>query len=309
MTQILLAFLLSTSVSAASFDVWEVDPQGMAIFIWTQHGDPELTQQHQILLENSIEKDFALAGKYYPTPAQLADFYMTWFASAYPGNKEVLRTSIIDWESIEISQADIDRALADDKLDYVRRYAQCSACPSDLVRDGVVSVCTNPTEDGPCRRGCTPWCDRLDAQASSLTPTPPPSRRRGGRVTPAPPSGAQTDQKAASVSSSSRPAQDVAYRVVNAAELERRYYSQVRDRNYQLKNFARRIRGTRYSEEHPNKQTPNFHTSSGMVKGRPEYYAKMMKEAHVRAYDYDRDEVFAGVIMENIIREIEQSGR
>ncbi len=292
LTQILLAFLLSTSVSAEPFDVWDVDPHGMAIFIWTQHGDPEVTQQHQILLENSIEKDFALAGKYYPTPTQLANFYMAWYAPGFPGDKDKLRTSIIDWESIEVSQADIDSALADDILDYVRRNAACAACPSDLVRAGVVRVCLDPTEDGPCRRGCTPVCEEMESRSrqDGNRPNIVMNRRGGGAI--------------------ELPKQDygldVAYRVVNQEELERRYYDGVFDRKQNLKRFATRIRLARYSEQYPNKQPPFFHTSSSMVKGRPDSYAKMMGDAHIRSYDYDRDKVFAGVIMENVIREIKQ---
>lgn len=295
LTQILLAFSLSTSVSAAPFDVWDVDPHGMAIFIWTQHGDPELTQQHQILLGNSIEKDFTLAGKYYPTPTQLADFYMTWYAPGFPGDRDELRTSIIDWESIEVSQADIDSALADDILDYVRRTAECAACPSDLVRAGVVRVCPDPTEDGPCRRGCTPMCEEMERRShrDGNRPNIVMNRRGGGAI--------EVPKRDYGL--------DVAYRVVNQEELERRYYDGVFDRKQNLKRFATRVRSTRYREEHPNKRTPAFHTSSGIVSGRPESYWKTMSDAHIRAYDYDRDKIFAGVIMENIIREIQQRSR
>ncbi len=267
-TRILIGLLLSTSVLAKPFDVWEVDPQGMAIFIWTQYGEPSLTQQHQSVLENSIEKDFSLAGKYYPTPAQLADFFLTWLAPGFPENKDELRSSIIAWESIEVTKSDLDKALAYDILDYVRRNADCPRCPSDFLRDGLIKVCHNPTENGPCHRACTPHCERREPEGGGAS-----------------------------------------YIVVNSKELERRYYQQVTDRKRDRDRFERTIRKARFREQHPDMRDPGYLTSSYGVQGRPESYAITMGEAHIRAYDIDRDDVFAGVIMENIIQEIRSKSR
>jgi hypothetical protein len=265
--QFLLLVLFSTSVFAKSFDPWQLDPHGMAIFIWTQHGDPPLTQQHQFLLGNSIEKDFSLAGKYYPTPEQLADFFLTWFAHQFPGDKAELRSTIIAWESIKVSQADLDKALENDIRDYVRRHADCPSCPRDLLRERLIRVCDNPTEDGPCQRGCTPWCDRQEPEGGGPS-----------------------------------------YEIANRREIERRYDNTYETRKSKLERFAHRIRRARFKEQHPDLHGPSYLTADTVIKGRPAGYREKLSAAHVRAYHYDRNEVFAGVIMENVIREIRAKG-
>lgn len=94
----------------------------MATWIWAQYGEPELTRQHQEMLRNSLEYGWypegtararASAGKYYPTPTQIADTYMYLFAYEYPGDVDELRASIIAWESVQVTQDEIDGAIAD----------------------------------------------------------------------------------------------------------------------------------------------------------------------------------------------------
>ena len=240
----------------------------MAIFIWTQHGDPPLSNQQQELLYNSIEKDFRNAGEYYPEPAQLADFFLSWFAFAYPFDKNELRESIIAWETIEVNQADMDRALDRDIRDYVRRHADCPACPRDLLRERLIKVCDNPTDYGPCQLGCTPWCERHDPEGTGP-----------------------------------------AYEIVNKPEIERRYYDQIYDRKRDLQRLERGVRQARFTERHPDLHTPSWLTANTAVKGRDDEVWRQLKEKHVRSYDWDRNEVYAGVIMENIIRSNEGVSR
>jgi hypothetical protein len=265
---ILFLLVLSAGAEAEPFDPWKADPQAMATFIWTQHGDPPLSNQQQDLLRNSIENDFKNAGEYYPEPAQLAEFFLNWYAFAYPGDKNELRESIIAWESIEVSQADMGRALERDIRDYVRRAADCPACPRDLLRERLIQICDNPTEDGPCQRGCTPYCERLKPEGGGPS-----------------------------------------YEILNRREIERRYYDQIHDRKRNLQRMERRVRQARFKERHPDLHTPSWLTANTIVKGREDGTWKKMKEKHVRSYDYDRDKVYAGVIMENVIKGMSGSSR
>lgn len=263
-----LVLVLSSSVSAEVTDPWQMDPHAMAIFIWTQHGDPPLSDEQQELLRNSIENDFRNAGEYYPQPAQLAEFFLNWFAFAYPFDKNELRASIIAWESIEVSQLDMDRALERDIRDYVRRAADCPACPRDLLRERLIKVCDTPTDYGSCQLACTPWCDRNDPEGTGP-----------------------------------------AYEIVNRSEIERRYYDQIYDRKRNLQRMEGRVRQARFAERHPDLHTPSWLTANGLVRGRDDEVWSKLKEKHVRSYDIDRDEVYAGAIMENVIRSNESSSR
>lgn len=234
----LFACVYPASVAAEAFDVWDFDPHGMAVFIWSQNGDPPLTQQHQTILQNSIEKDFALAGKYYPTPVQIADFYLKWYASGYPDDKGKLRTSIIDWESIVVTKSDMDRAMTAERVDFVRRNQTV------LEQRGLIRQCQNNNMDPSCFETVT-----YDGEK-------------------------------------------IAYRILNTKGFEKKLRDQWFDYNQKLKMLKSRIRARHFSRAYPNKENPSDLTNE-------------MRDAHIRPYWQDRDQTYAGAIMENVINDID----
>jgi hypothetical protein len=88
----------------------------------------------------------------------------------------------------------------------------------------------------------------------------------------------------------------------NAGIGTRRYWYSVSDRRTYLKSLEYRIRWDRFVERHPDLVIPDWLTSGRTAAGFDDRISRKLKEKNVRAYRWDREKVFAGVIMENVIR-------
>lgn len=119
-----IAVLCVIPIGAASQDDLVIprdqSPWQIAMLVYRQHGGFEFTSQQSEFLQDKFDSseirgdygsyfdESPLKGRYYPAPEQIANFYITWFGVKYQGDKQELRQAIIDYESIEVTQQQID---------------------------------------------------------------------------------------------------------------------------------------------------------------------------------------------------------
>lgn len=122
---VLLCVIPIDAASQVDVDPRDQNPWQIAMMVYHQHGGFEFTPQQREFWQNKIEStekygDYGryfdgaplLNGRYYPTPKQIANFYLSWFAVIYTGDKQELWQSIVDYESIEVTQEKMDAYVA-----------------------------------------------------------------------------------------------------------------------------------------------------------------------------------------------------
>jgi hypothetical protein len=115
------------NLSASAGDTIEMhlqSPWQIAMLVYRQHGGFDLDTQQRNYLQSIFDDtevqgryghgfdESPLAGPYYPSSKQVANFYMSWFAVNYIGDKQTLWRTIIDWEDIEVLKTEIDAKVA-----------------------------------------------------------------------------------------------------------------------------------------------------------------------------------------------------
>ncbi len=95
-----------------NLDLSKLGSQGMASWVIQQHGELELTDAETESISSNV---FSIdrSGRYYPTPTQMADYFILWFGPSGPVDVEALRASIIAYESLEVTEEDIDAEIED----------------------------------------------------------------------------------------------------------------------------------------------------------------------------------------------------